>query len=111
MFEYRGKILEVYDGDTFKAEIDLGFGVALKKVTFRMYGINAPEMKGTSKDAGTVTRDRLRSLIHGKDVTLKTHKDKQEKYGRWLAEVYTLDGVYVNDLLIKEGLVTAFMLD
>ena len=30
-FEYKAKVLKVYDGDTFIADIDLGFGFFFKK--------------------------------------------------------------------------------
>lgn len=35
--------------------------------------------------------DWLRERILGQPVIIKTHKDKQGKYGRWLAEVYPAD--------------------
>ena len=48
----------VVDGDTIKADIDLGFGVVLKKRTIRLVGINAPEttktIKGIPKLAATL---------------------------------------------------------
>lgn len=111
MYEYRAKVIDVYDGDTFRANVDLGFDVWMNAISFRMYGINAPEMRGLSKAAGTVTRDRLRELIMGKTVTIKTHKDKQEKYGRWLADVFLESGTYVNDMLVTEQLAMPFMTD
>jgi micrococcal nuclease len=41
-------------------------------------------------EEGLKSRDRLRELIMGKDIYKKTIKDRTEKYGRYLAEVYII---------------------
>ena len=89
MYEYRARVVDVYDGDSIKAIVDLGFGLhfgneALPRA-FRIKGIDTPEMKLEQREAGTVVRDWLRSLIDGKHVTLRTYKP--DKYGRWLCDV------------------------
>ena len=38
MYEYRCKVVKIIDGDTVDVDIDLGFGVWLKKERIRMYG-------------------------------------------------------------------------
>ena len=76
MFEYRAIITKVYDGDTVTADIDLGFGVWVKKQKLRMMGINAPEIKGASRELGLKSRDALRERILNKSVVIKTKKDK-----------------------------------
>ena len=43
MHEYRCKIVKVIDGDTVDVDIDLGFGVWMKKQRIRLYGIDTPE--------------------------------------------------------------------
>ena len=45
MYEYKCKM----DGDTVDVDIDLGFGVWLRKQRIRMYGIDTPESR-TSDD-------------------------------------------------------------
>ena len=45
MYEYRVKIVRVVDGDTVDVDIDLGFGVWLKKQRVRLYGIDTPESR------------------------------------------------------------------
>jgi micrococcal nuclease len=85
MFEYRAKIISVYDGDTFRADIDLGFGVTLKNQSFRVHGIDCPEMVTA---AGKAARDHARTLLTGGlIVKVETFKDSKEKYGRYLAKV------------------------
>lgn len=108
MYEYKAKVLEVYDGDTITALVDLGFHTQMT-LKARLVGIDAPEIRGDEKNAGIKTRDRLAELVLGKSVTLKTHKDKREKYGRWLAEVFVSDQVIsVNNQLINEGLAAPY---
>ena len=45
MFEYSCTIVKVVDGDTVDVDIDLGFGVWLKKQRIRLYGIDTPESR------------------------------------------------------------------
>ncbi|MEA3371849.1 MAG: thermonuclease family protein [Campylobacterota bacterium] len=103
LYHYRAEVVSVYDGDTITANIDLGFHVSLTKEKFRLYRINTPEVRGDEKEQGIISRDWLREKILGKKVTLVTYKDKKGKYGRWLADIW-LDGVCLNDELVKEGL-------
>ena len=109
MFTYEAFISKVIDGDTVKADIDLGFSVILKDQSFRLYGINAPEMKGESKPRGEKSKEWLSNLLLGKKVKIKTHKDKKEKYGRILVEIF-LDEVCVNEMLVKEGLAEEYII-
>jgi micrococcal nuclease len=113
MYEYYATVVYVYDGDTFHADVDLGFRAHMKKLKFRMYGINTPELRGgteETKEAARAARDRLKELVLGKQVKLYTHKDTTGKYGRWLATVHVPinDGDFnhcqnVNALLVVEG--------
>jgi len=105
MYEYKAEIIGVYDGDTVTAKVDLGFDVLFEN-NFRLNGINAPEMKGTDKTAGTISRDALRQLVLGKKVIIKTIKDRQEKYGRYLAVIYVLQKdslINVNEWMVNNG--------
>lgn len=103
MYEYRATVVSVYDGDTATFDVDLGFFVHLKRVRVRLAGINAPEMvRGVP--AGVESRNYLRTLIPvGSSVTLRTVRDRQEKYGRWLASITNSYGVEVNDEMISAG--------
>ncbi|MBS4029459.1 MAG: thermonuclease family protein [Ignavibacteriales bacterium] len=106
LYHYKATVLDVYDGDTLTVAIDLGFNVQLRKEKIRLNRINAPELKERSKKQGIASRDFLRSLILEKEITLQTIKDRKEKYGRYLGEVWiTADGkdVNVNDELVKKG--------
>lgn len=104
MYTYKALITSVYDGDTVTALVDLGFHINVE-IKVRLVGINAPEIKGSNKNAGIITRDRLREEILNKNVIIRTQKDKQEKYGRWLGEIWLPgDQSSINQKLIDEGL-------
>lgn len=103
MYEYRAYVRKVYDGDTITVDIDLGFGITLKNQKIRLSGINTPEVRGAQRAAGLKSRDALRGKIANKWVIIKTQKDKQGKYGRWIGQV-CLDGICLNDWLLSEGL-------
>ena len=44
-FVYNCTLVKVVDGDTIDVDIDLGFGVCLKKQRIRLEKINAPESR------------------------------------------------------------------
>ncbi len=108
----------VYDGDTLMdLVLDLGFGLTIS-TTGRLYGINAPEVRGKEKAKGIVSRDWLdKEISEATEIIISTiapfdstkkasrarEKQKQGKYGRWLIEVFA-DGVNLNELMVWEGL-------
>ena len=107
LYIYRANVIDVYDADTITVDIDLGFYLWLHKQEFRLHGINAPEVIGMEKAEGEKARNFLRGKIFGKEVIVQSIKnpkveEQKEKYGEFLAIVW-LDGVNLNDLLIKEG--------
>ena len=68
----------------------------------RLYGIDTPELRGDEKEAGIVVRDLVREMILNKDVEIHSYKDKQGKYGRYLANII-VDGLDVNQWLVDNG--------
>lgn len=90
-YYYKAKIVSIYDGDTFRADIDMGLDQWTKNRIFRMYGIDAPELRGEEYDQGLLSRDWLREQILDKWVILQTFKDGKGSYRRFIADVYLLD--------------------
>lgn len=85
MYEYTATVLRVIDGDTVWLDVDLGFDVK-RKDSFRLAAIDAPEI---STPEGVAARDHLVRLLHGGgELTITTHKDKREKFGRYLATLW-----------------------
>jgi len=106
LYHYRAHITSVYDGDTCTATIDLGFNLKQGKIKLRLHGIDAPEIRGETKEKGRESRDYLRKLVLDKPVEIQTFKDKKGKYGRYIAQIWIeLDGSKqcVNDLLVING--------
>ena len=108
MYQYKAKIIDVYDGDTVTAMVDLGF-YHFQQMKFRLYGTNTPEIRGEEREQGLIVRDILRSMILDKEVIINSYKDKQEKYGRYLANI-VIDGVDVNHWLVQNGHAQEYML-
>ncbi len=112
MYEYNAIVLHVVDGDTLDLQIDLGLNVCVKE-RVRILGIDTPEVYGVKKEseeyvAGMLAKNYVIDLIEGKQVVIRTHKDKKGKYGRYLAEVY-YDDRNVGQLLIQEGLAKEYI--
>lgn len=101
MYNYKAHIKAVYDGDTVTAVVDLGF-LHSQEMKLRLFGIDTPELRGEEREAGIVVRDILRGLILDKEVEIHSYKDKQGKYGRYLATII-LDGLDINQWLVDSG--------
>ncbi|WP_211357882.1 MULTISPECIES: thermonuclease family protein [Bizionia] len=106
MYNYKAKIIAVYDGDTETAVVDLGF-LHFQQMKLRLYGIDTPEVRGAEKIEGKKVRDILREMILDKEVEIISYKDKQGKYGRYLATII-LEGVDVNLWLVANGHATVY---
>ncbi|MDQ7022251.1 MAG: thermonuclease family protein [Candidatus Gracilibacteria bacterium] len=89
-------------------DIDLGFNHIMKDQTIRLWGIDTPELRGDDKIFGKKVRDYVRERILGKQIILKSYKDKKGKYGRWLGEIF-IDGENLNEELVKMGYAVEFM--
>lgn len=101
-------ILNVVDGDTYDVEIDLGFRLKIK-TRVRLYGVNCPEMKGESRQKGIEAREAVIGWLVGNGgVVIKTHLDKQDSFGRLLAEVYVGEHSLA-EYLLKRELAVPFM--
>jgi len=107
LYHYKAIVTSVYDGDTCTVDIDLGLSAWIRGEKLRLNRINAPELRGDERAKGLLSRDFLRDKIHGKEITIETIKDRREKYGRYLAEIWLEEKkgkfININDLLVKEG--------
>jgi len=107
MYNYKAKVLDVYDADTITLQIDLGFCISVKEKV-RLIGIDTPELRTRNereKALGYEARDYVRDLILGKEVTITT--EKKGKYGRYLANVF-YDDININNELIRLGYARAY---
>ena len=109
MFEYQCKIVKVIDGATTDVDIDLGFGVWMKKQRIRFYGVDTPESRTRDKVEkiyGMKAKHFVESYLPKDSIqVLRTKKDGVGKYGRILGEFVVFDGIgdrqtTLNQLLI-----------
>lgn len=110
---YRARWLSCYDGDTCDFIIHLGLGVRLSE-TVRFYGIDTPELRGSTRAAGLAARDFVVGVLgRALKITLSVPQrrscdgpldecDERGRYGRLLANV-VVDGQSLNALLLRTG--------
>jgi len=87
LYTYKAKVIKAYDADTVTLLIDLGLNT-FREENVRLARIDAPEVRGEEREAGLVARDALREKIVGKNVLIRTYKDKSGKYGRFIVEIF-----------------------
>jgi len=110
MYTYRCKVIRVVDGDTVDVDIDLGFGVWMKKQRIRLYGVDTPESRTRDKEEkfyGLLAKEFVQShLPVSTDQILQTKLDDKGKFGRILGEFVinsgTTDETTLNQMLIDE---------
>jgi micrococcal nuclease len=109
-YTYKAKVINVVDGDTIDVELDAGFRARLT-LRLRLSRIDTPEMnKPDEKVAAVTAKNFVINRTIGKDVVVLTKKS--DAFGRYLAEVYYMDGeeqINLNDELIKTGLAKEFV--
>ena len=113
MYEYRTKVVRIVDGDTVDVDIDLGFGVWLRKERVRLLGIDTPESRTrdkVEKKYGLAAKAFLKKSL-GTSPILKTTKDGKGKFGRILGELWrTTDFAdkSINDYMIDKRHAVAY---
>ena len=116
MYEYKAIVNHIVDGDTADLDVDLGFNTWIKKLRFRLAGIDTPESRTqdlTEKMYGLMAKDRVKDLIPvGTHVIVRSTLDKAGKYGRVLGDISYLNDVNawtsVNKQLLVEHLAVAY---
>jgi len=95
-FWYGATVLKVIDGDTLDLMIDLGFNIH-HKIRVRLYGVNTPESRTkdlAEKEMGLKAKQFTEDWIaRHKWVYINTIPDKNDKYGRILARIFSSDDV------------------
>lgn len=108
MYNYKAEIIAVYDGDTVTAKVDLGF-LHFQIMKLRLFGIDTPELRGPEREQGLIVRDIVREMILNKEVEIHSYKDKQGKFGRYLATIIVGD-INLNQWLIDNGHAEPYLL-
>ncbi len=98
-------VISVYDGDTFRVNIDSLPPIVGKNIAIRLNGVDTPEIKGKcqyEKDLALEARDFVRNkLANAKEIKLT--KIERGKYFRVVARVL-IDGVSLEQELLDHSL-------
>lgn len=97
MFEYKATVVNIVDGDTVDAQIDLGFKLTTHQ-RLRIARIDTPERGKTGFLEAT---EALRNLLLNKKVIIRT--EKASKWGYYLAEILLEDSTNISDKMIEGG--------
>lgn len=105
------RIVSIYDGDTFRADLKNLPPLIGRNIGIRLAGIDTPEIhpkKGTPADReeekklAIKARDALRDIL-GKARVIRLKKARRGKYFRIVAQVYA-DGRNVTQILLRRKL-------
>lgn len=95
-------LVRVTDGDTIVLEDGSEDGLRI-----RFIGIDAPEsrdyMGRKEEPYGKEATAALEQLVQGMQVRLEFDRDRLDPYGRTLAYVYTRNGDFLNDHMLRMG--------
>jgi len=98
-------VVSVYDGDTFRANLNIKCDLLSTSMPIRIFGIDTPEMRTKNKKLKKIAieaRDHLsKRLKEGHCIVLKNIR--RGMYFRIIADVY-IDGISIGDELLASKL-------
>ena len=104
------EVINVYDGDTFRVNIDEFPPIIGENIAIRILGIDTPEIKGNcqqERQLAIKARDFTRKYLNSGSVISLTEL-KRDKYFRILANVY-IDGKNLGDALLMQNLAVVYL--
>jgi len=106
-YRYIAELKRVVDGDTIVVDLDLGLDIKFCDFKIRYARINAPELRGESREDGLKAKEFLEMTLIDAPMIVVPLKKYKDKYGRYLCEVYTVspDGSWTNtnDVMVNMG--------
>jgi endonuclease YncB( thermonuclease family) len=97
-YTYPGFVDRVVDGDTLVVEVELGFGAVVRE-RLRLRGIDAAELGTAEGDHAKYALED--TLPAGTRIVVRTYRN--DKYGRFVADVFFLPGVVVDPAQIANN--------
>lgn len=107
LYNFKAKVLNIVDGDTIDVEIKVGFHITTTQ-RLRLLRINTSELRSKDEHERKIAyeaKEFVEKKLLDKDVYI--HTEKEDSFGRYLAEVYVEDREVFysfNDLLLSNGL-------
>ncbi len=98
-------VVSVYDGDTFKINLNCSLAVYCEKVPVRVLGVDCPEIKGkTEKEKQLAQKAKAFTKNFLDNGPISLTNCSRDKYFRLLCEVKNSQGQNLADELIKHNL-------
>jgi endonuclease YncB( thermonuclease family) len=102
---YSAQAVEVHDGDTFTARVDLGFHVFIA-IKVRLRDVDAPEL---GRPGGAEAGEYLRKLLmptpyaeKNPSLIIESYKDRRS-FERWVCDVELWDGSDLAETMVVNG--------
>jgi len=106
MYEYKGSVVRIVDGDTYEIDVDLGFNTR-RLERFRLTGIDTPETWRPKTEQerihGEKATEFVKKLIEDEYVILRTEKSSAGIYGRYDCSIKLMDGRDLATVLKENG--------
>lgn len=103
------EVTSIYDGDTFRVNINSYPPIIGKKISIRLNGVDTPEIRGKCEQEKLLARKAkqltVSTLRNAKKIELKNMQ--KGKYFRIVADVYT-DNKSLSDILIENQLAVKY---
>jgi len=109
VYRYKAKIVNVVDGDTVDAVIDIGFKLTTTQ-RLRLYGVNTPELRSSNEDERALAnkaKEYTTNTLLSQEVLLTTYKT--DAFGRYLTTIHLTDYTNFNRTLIEKGYAKPYM--
>lgn len=112
LYYYSAIVKSIYDGDTIRADIDLGFDIWMFNQQIRLLGLDTPEIRGEERPLGLQSKQFVVDRIPpGTEIKLLTIKDQKEKYGRYLGIIFYGDELTnLNEELVENGFAEPYII-
>ncbi|MDX9742806.1 MAG: thermonuclease family protein [Arcobacteraceae bacterium] len=103
------KVVSVYDGDTFKVNIELYPKIIGTNILIRVNGIDTPELKGKCSKENLLGKQAkyFTQYLLNKSKHIELKNTQRDKYFRIVADVY-VDNKNIANELIENGLAVPY---
>ena len=103
------KVISIYDGDTFKVNIEGYPAIVGEKMSVRVNGIDTPEIKGKCAKEKELAHKAKQIVVElmKKAKVVELRNMQRDKYFRIVSDVY-IDGKNLSSLLIEKNLAVTY---